>query len=155
MIYKLSAQDFEEPEYSLFAIHSVLEDFHLAFCINRELRLKLRKNPDALHVSAKAGEATFSRFSFYNENQDMEWDLIQNKQEILDMEAQGGIFSGMTVSTTAYLLPEFAKVDYFLKIENSSGSVPDLAKKIKMIDRVSAAYVVDKTRIKSKNHLIF
>ncbi len=154
MIHKLSAQDFDEPEYSLFAIHSALEDYHLAYCINRELSLKLRKNPEALLVSAKAGEATFSRFTFYNERQDTGWDLIQNKQEVATQGIADGFFSGMSVSSTAYLLPEFSKVDYFLRIENPE-EIPSLIKKIKKIDRVSAAYAVERSRIKSKNHLIF
>ncbi len=155
MIHKLSAQDFDEPEYSLFAIHSALEDYHLAYCINRELSLKLRKNPEALLISARAGEATFSRFTFYNEKQDTGWDLIQNKQELATAGIGDGFFSGMAMSSTAYLLPEFSKVDYFLKIENPNGGIPSLTQKLKKIDRVSAAYVVERTRIKSKNHLIF
>ena len=61
----------------------------------------------------------------------------------------------MSLSTTAYLLPEFAKVDYFLKIENATPVSNDLAKKLKKIDRVSAAYAVERAKIKSKNHLIF
>ncbi len=56
-----------------------------------------------------------------------------------------------------YLLPEYKKVDYFLKIENAADSldVSEITTQIKNIERITTVYTVDVENIKSKNNLIF
>ena len=63
----------------------------------------------------------------------------------------------MEVATKVYLLPEFKKVDYFLKIENNDDavSVSNIQVLLNTIDNVSTVYSVDINQIKSKNNLIF
>ena len=63
----------------------------------------------------------------------------------------------MEVATKAYLLPEFKKVDYFLKIENNEEALDLLHIQLLLntIDNVSTVYMVDTNQIKSKNNLIF
>ena len=63
----------------------------------------------------------------------------------------------LEVSTKVYLLPEFKKVDYFLKIENSEDtiSVSDIIATLNTIEGISTVYEVDMNKIKSKNNLIF
>jgi hypothetical protein len=55
------------------------------------------------------------------------------------------------------LIPEFKKVDYFLKIENGEVNidVSKITNCIKKIERVSTVYAVEVEKIKSKNNLIF
>jgi uncharacterized protein YcgL (UPF0745 family) len=54
-------------------------------------------------------------------------------------------------------LPEFKKVDYFLKIEhqNHFDVLAEVLDKINGIPQISAVYPVDSAKIKSKNNLIF
>jgi len=56
-----------------------------------------------------------------------------------------------------YLLPEFKKVDYFLKIENldETMDVIKILADLNTIDTISAIYTVETIKIKSKNNLIF
>jgi len=63
----------------------------------------------------------------------------------------------MEVSTKVYLLPEFKKVDYFLKIENLEETieVEQIQSLLNTIDSISTAYRVETNKIKSKNNLIF
>ena len=63
----------------------------------------------------------------------------------------------MEVATKVYLLPEFKKVDYFLKIENNEDAVSmsNIQILLNTIDNVSTVYSVDMNQIKSKNNLIF
>ena len=61
------------------------------------------------------------------------------------------------VNTNVYLLPDFKKVDYFLKVEKSEEAF-DILKILQLlntIDTISAVYEVDTSKIKSKNNLIF
>jgi hypothetical protein len=87
--------------------------------------------------------------------------LIQNKNEVVQLKKENNqsLFSALTieVSTKVYLLPEFKKVDFFLKIENTEDVmyVSKMQALLNSIEGVSATYVVDTTQIKSKNNLIF
>ncbi|MNE08258.1 hypothetical protein D3C80_1009040 [compost metagenome] len=87
--------------------------------------------------------------------------MIQNKNEVIQQkkEISESLFSdiALEVSTKVYLLPEFKKVDYFLKIENSEDtiSVSDIIATLNTIEGISTVYEVDMNKIKSKNNLIF
>ena len=69
------------------------------------------------------------------------------------------LFSNLTleVATKVYLLPEFKKVDYFLKIENLDETMngTKIQTALNSIDNISAIYTVETNKIKSKNNLIF
>lgn len=159
-IHKLHLEEFDEIDYQLIAIHSTLEDYRLAYFINQNLPINLHKGKQNIHISNKEGETQFTRFEF-EDSKDISWNLIQNKSELIATypTKNQGLFaeSNSKFSTTIYLIPEFKKVDYFLKIENGEVSI-DISKitnGIKNIDRVSTVYAVEAEKIKSKNNLIF
>ena len=81
--------------------------------------------------------------------------VIQQKNDT----RQNNLFSNISqeVSTKVYLLPEFKKVDYFLKIENLEEDLNVAAIQVLLntIDSISTAYTVETNKIKSKNNLIF
>ena len=109
----------------------------------------------------KEGETKFSRFSYQDIEKTISWNLIQNRNEVIQQknEKSQNLFSNinMEVSTKVYLLPEFKKVDYFLKIENMDDAmnVEEIQALINTIDSISTAYTVDTNNIKAKNNLIF
>ncbi|MGL2965556.1 IPExxxVDY family protein [Flavobacterium sp. XGLA_31] len=160
-VHKLHIDEFDDIDYQLIAIHSPLEDYRLAYYINQNLPINLRKSDCNIHISHKEGETQFTRFIFEDEKRDILWNLIQNQNEISIASGGGnaGLFAeeGHSFSAKIYLIPEFKKVDYFLKIENGDASVEvsKIANCIKKIDRVSTVYAVDAEKIKSKNNLIF
>lgn len=160
-IHKLDLGEFDEIDYSLIAVHTSLEGFRLAYFINQKLPINLSKSKNEIEISLKEGDAHFSRFYFYNEDESVAWNLIQNKDEIkvFTKPEQHDLFSDtMTeINTKAYLLPEFKKVDYFLKVEKSEEAF-DILKILQLlntIDSISTVYEVDTSKIKSKNNLIF
>jgi hypothetical protein len=63
----------------------------------------------------------------------------------------------MEVATRVYLLPEFRKVDFFLKIDNTEAPENVLKTQLLLntIENVSTVYQVNTNQIKSKNNLIF
>ncbi|QBN19459.1 IPExxxVDY family protein [Flavobacterium nackdongense] len=160
-LHKLDFEDFDEIEYHLVAIHTSLEDYRLAYFINQKLPINLGKNKEEIHINIKEGETNFSRFSYYDKENEITWNLIQNKNEVIQQKNENSqnLFSNQTieVSTKVYLLPEFKKVDYFLKIENTTDEVilAKIQHLINTIENVATAYAVDKNKIKSKNNLIF
>lgn len=160
-IHKLHIDEFDEIDYQLIAIHTSLEDYRLAYYINQNLPITLKKSDCNIQISNKDGETQFTRFVFEDEKAGISWDLIQNQNEMVltSQRVNEGLFaeSNNNFSAKVYLIPEFRKVDYFLKIENAAESI-DLSKitnEIKKIDRISTVYPVEVENIKSKNNLIF
>lgn len=160
-IHKLDLGEFDEIDYYLIAIHTSLEDYRLAYFINQKLPINLSKNKNEIQINIKEGETKFSRFYYYDIDKALSWNLIQNKNEVIQHKKDNSqnLFSNTTleVLTKVHLLPEFKKVDYFLKIDNCDEiiSVSDVMTLLNTIDNISTVYTVDTNKIKSKNNLIF
>jgi hypothetical protein len=160
-VLKLYLDEFDEIDYNLIAIHTVLEDYRLAYYINQKLPINLSKSKDEIGVTIKEGEAFFLKFSYNDEVNDIMWSLISNQNEIIVRKKSTGqnlfLNTAVEISTKVYLVPELKKVDYFLKIDNNIGSIDtnNIIKSINTIDRIAAVYAVVPDKIKSKNNLIF
>ena len=160
-IHKLDLGEFDEIDYYLIAIHTSLEDYRLAFFINQKLPINLSKSKNEIQINIKEGETKFSRYYYHNIEKAISWNLIQNKSEVIQQKKDNGqnLFSNLTleVATKVYLLPEFKKVDYFLKIENLDETMngTKIQTALNAIDNISAIYTVETNKIKSKNNLIF
>lgn len=158
---KLHIDDFKEDDYHLIAIHTSLEDYRLAYFLNRDLFVFLSKSNDGVPVQVKEGKTFLERFTFDDEENYILWNLVQNKNEIEGTENNQAqdLFSNSnnSFSSSAYLLPEYKKVDFFLKIENAEKeiNIAEIVSKISAIDKVNLVYAVDAEKIKSKNNLIF
>ncbi len=160
-VHKLDFDDFDEIDYHLVAIHTALEDYRLAYFINQKLTINLSISKDEIHVNIKEGEANFSRFYYFEKENEISWNLIQNKNKVIQHknEDSQNLFLDvkMEVATKVYLIPEFKKVDYFLKIENleENMSLNAIQQLLNTIENISTAYSVEPNKIKSKNNLIF
>ncbi|PKH66602.1 IPExxxVDY family protein [Flavobacterium sp. ALD4] len=160
-IHKLNLGEFDEVDYHLIAIHTSLEDYRIAYFINQKLPINLGKSKDEVQISIKEGETKFSRFYYYDSENVISWNLIQNKNEVSQQKKDPvqNLFShiALEISTKVYLLPEFKKADYFLKIEHTEDTmnVSKIRTILNTIDSISAVYTVDTNQIKSKNNLIF
>jgi len=160
-VHKLDFEDFEEIDYSLIAIHTSLEDYRLAFFINQKLHLNLKRSIKEIQITVKEGETHFSRFHYYEKEKDISWDLVQNKNEVIQQkkEENQSLFSNIDieVATKVYMLPEFKKVEYFLKIQNCDDNldIQKIVNTLNTIENIATIYIIDTNKIKSKNNLIF
>jgi len=160
-IHKLDFGEFNEIDYSLIAIHTTLEDYRLAYFINQKLHLSLNKSNKEIQIADKEGEVHFSRFHYYEKKKDISWDLIQNINEVIQQNNENtqSLFStfDIKVAKKVFMLPEFKKVNYFLKIENSeeNTNLLKIQNELNSIDQITTNYIVDINNIKSKNNLIF
>ena len=160
-VHKINIEDFEEEDYYLIAIHTSLEDYRLAYFLNLELGISLSKNKFDIGTQVKKVKTSFTRFTFDDEQKLVLWDLVENKKvvETNEIEANIDLFSNTksSFSTTTYLLPEYKKVDYIVKIGNAENEI-DLDQVISQISKIEAiklVYSIAKDNIKSKNNLIF
>ena len=160
-IHKLDLDEFDEIDYFLIAIHTSLEDYRLAYLINQKLSINLGKSKNEIQINIKEGETNFSRFYYYDKEKTISWNLIQNKNEVIQQRKDNSqnLFSNtiLEISTKVYLVPEFKKVNYFLKIENDpeTMNITKIQSLLNTIDNISTVYTVDTNQIKSKNNLIF
>ena len=157
-LHKLQVDDFYDDSYKLIAIHCRLEDYRLAYLLNKHLELRLeRKEKD---IDFKYLESSYSIFEWDNETEYILWNLISNvcKKEEDSLYSSGTLFSdNEKVLKTFHLISEYKKVDYFLKISEESQSINEktILSKLQDIPQIITSYTVDPLNIKSKDHLIF
>jgi hypothetical protein len=160
IVHKMSLDDIGKAIYQLVAIHTSLEDYRLAYFINQNLPINLKKSHSNIQIWSKEGETQLSRFEYEDEKKNVLWNLVQNKSSITNLSQSNSLDlfanSNSKFSSKIYLLPEFKKVDYFLKIENEDDvDITTITNLINKIERVSIVYNVEIQTIKSKNNLIF
>ena len=155
-IHKIQINDFVSDDYELIAVHSSLDDYKLAYMLNKELGVQLSKNLAYVEIAIPEGKSAFSNYIFDDEKNDVVWTLIENKTTIINSNKQTtSLFE--QVDITVFLLPEFKKADYLIKIENIDYGFDSesIVSKIQEIKNVTTAYTIDITNLKSKNNLIF
>lgn len=156
-IHKIQINDFISIDYELIAIHSSMEDYRLAYFINKVLQIRLSKNDSNIEIETKEGKSAFSHFIFDDEIHDIVWNLFENKATAVPSEKNAtGIFD--TIDITMYMLPEYKKADYILKIENIDSTffpLSEVVQHLSTITQISTAYTINQNKLKSKNNLIF
>ncbi len=154
-VYSLELDDFCEEEYSLIGIHSTLEDYKLAYLLNKTLNTKFYKAKKDLEFVREKKKASFSIYNYENIKYDYDWFLIANSYRRENQTVSNELL--LTSETKTYLIPEKKKVDFFIKIcgESEYEFVMKTIQKIKTIDNVITAYSIDKNTLKSKDFLIF
>ena len=153
-IHKLDLNDFQDADYSLYAIHADLEDYRLAHAINLRLKTRLKRLKDLDFSNSK--NLFFSLFEWENSALKSQWNLIKNSCQI-ELESTGqGLFSNREEKNyqTIRLLKEHAAVDYFLKISGSCSFEKRTLEALSEIPHISLAYAVKVNALKSKEYLI-
>ena len=157
-LHKLLVDDFEDEAYSLLAIHCNLEDYRMAYLLNQFLNINLKRY--AYDLDFEYTTANYSIYNWEDNKKQTMWNLISNicKKEEDSIVSSGSLFDASSKVIKRYnLIPEYKKVNYFLKIENEANNIniKDITIKIQKIPQVVTVYDVDATTLKSKNNLIF
>ncbi|RAJ17739.1 IPExxxVDY family protein [Olleya aquimaris] len=158
-VRKLSLDDFlDEEYYALIGIHCVIEDYRLAFLINKTLDIKLkRKSEDVTNPSLSTA---YSIFEWVDQKQLTTYHLVANTCKVQhdNLKQQSNSLFGEDTAgaTNYYLLPEYKKVNYLLKIETEfQHKEKKILNKILKIPQVVTAYSIAADTLKSKDNLIF
>jgi len=156
-ISKLNLEDFCNEVFSLFAIHTDLDDYRLAYFLNKHLGINLcRKAFDLDFVNSKG---SFSVFEYIDQTNFLKWSLISNiyNYNFSVKASNDDLFvESNNLVQKVNLLTEYKNVNYLLKIENNESQVDleDIAKEIKSIPQVITLYDINKD-LKNKENLIF
>ena len=156
-ISKLNLEDFCNEDFSLFAIHTDLEDYRLAYFLNKHLGINLfRKAFDLDFVNSKG---SFSVFEYIDQTNFLKWSLISNiyNYNFSAKASNDDLFvESNNLVQKVNLLAEYKNVNYLLKIENNESQVnlEAIVKEIKRIPQVITLYNINKD-LKNKENLIF
>ncbi len=158
-VHKLILDDvFDEVLYTLIAIHCTLEDYRLAFLINKYLGITLKRKSSDLDFDN--GKSTYSIFEWEDYKQLTTWNLVSNvcKTESYQQVNYDSLFHNHEkITKTTHLLPEHKRVNYFLKIDNEFNFSKEkyIINSILKIPQIATAYSIDSNQLKSKDNLIF
>ena len=85
---------------------------------------------------------SFEHFIFDDEIQDICWHLVENKSVLTTKQQTVSLFDN--VDATIYLVPEFKKADYILKIDNTDSFFDSdiVLKQLSQIKFITMAYTV-------------
>ncbi|HET8753690.1 MAG TPA: IPExxxVDY family protein [Salinimicrobium sp.] len=160
LAHKLGLDDFADQPFKLIAIHCSVEEYKLAFLLNKHLDLRLVRVRKDIDFHFKSVEVLFALYKFSDELRYCDFYLISNKCQTKSqtMTEIGSLFEEEEmISNISFLLPEFQKADFFLKIVDEADSVKEqvLINKMKEIPQIATAYIIDSEQIKSKENLIF
>jgi hypothetical protein len=115
-------------------------DYRLAWGINEELSIQLKKAEEDYVITNKKGQkvSQHSLYEFRDEENLIEYYLIKNK------------------SLGKYLIPEKPAIDYFLFLfENHIWDPEDLLVKLKNISSVLGGFIFDPEEFESTELLVF
>jgi hypothetical protein len=154
-IHSLELDDFSDDNYTLIGIHSTLDEYKLAYVLNKELETKLVKAAFSLDFENKNNNASFTIYEFLNSKFNHSWFLISNQFTNNIEGVSTGLFQ--TNEITMHLIPEKKKVDYFLKLEGDFDYeyIVKVVDQINKINQVITSYTIDPNILKSKEFLIF
>lgn len=158
-VHKLILDDvFEEDSYTLIAIHCTLEDYRLAYLLNKYLGISLIRKP--LDLDYQNGKSTYSIFEWEDNKQQTIWSLVSNvcKTEDHRQRIKESLFdSEEKITRTVYLIPEYKTVNYFLKIDNEIifSKEKYVLNNVLKAPQIATAYSIDINQLKSKDNLIF
>jgi hypothetical protein len=136
MVKKIHLEgDFSEGYY-LTGIVCSLPDFRMAYFINRQLQIQLKKYEDFSFFGGK--EQAFSWYHFFDNAQRREYFLIQNKRK------------------EEILLPDLRNFDYLLLLYGNFSTAfrEELLSKLRRTPAVAAAFFQDINQVKNGDMLI-
>ncbi|WP_394906616.1 IPExxxVDY family protein [uncultured Mesonia sp.] len=160
MAYKLLVDELLEDDFYLIGIHTSLEHIRLAYFANKYLQLQFKRCASDLDFKTDEQLAYFALFHHQDIYREVDYYLVENKISYLPQKkpTAGSLFQDLPTNTrNLNLIPEYPKVDFWLKIENESdeNEILGFVSKLKEINQVLTAYTIDATKLKSKHHLIF
>ncbi|MFD2824983.1 IPExxxVDY family protein [Leeuwenhoekiella polynyae] len=157
---KLLLDDVFDFDFTVIAIHCSLEEYRMAFLINKYAGLRL-KSSDDVDFFVKNDKYSFTVMRFDDQKNYQSYTLIANKYKLkYDKRAINSDLFTESESEhykTLNLVPEVKNADYLLKIESDNGKIPTLAllAQLNQIPQIITAYNVEVSSLKSKQNLIF
>ena len=145
-LLKLALDDFIEDDFTLFAIHSTLEPYRIAYLLNTHLNTRFTFKNKLIH---------FDYYEYFDTENQQLWSLVANKGLKKNTANTATDLFQFEQNTRVYLLPEYNRVDYLIKIDQQLVSEENIISQIKKIPKIITTFAIEPGTLKSKNNLIF
>ena len=154
--HKLNLNQFPE-NYHLIAIHSDLDEFRLAYFLNKNLNISLKRKNNDIYFAEQ--DANYSSFEFLDETKYLKWIFFSNKSLVSEKKSNNdyGLFGQINSALNEVSLLNHQKsVDYFLIVENIANNtyIEKVLKKISEISGVITSFLSE-NKLENKENLIF
>ena len=129
-----------EDNYYLIGISSHENDYRISWAINNTLFFNfIKKNNYSIFDNKHGIKKEFSQYEYINEEIFIKHLLISN---------QGNL---------GYLIPELKNIDFFIVLLDKPDDTyaNNLIQKLRQVDIISMAYLIDISTLKSKSNLVF
>ncbi len=157
MKFQLSTLDYEK-EYNLFALRSNLEDYRLAYFLNKCPEFLFKRMPKDLHSVINGKNIYFSTFEDNSLDYEKSCYLISNKSLYRTrFETNNNLFPAGLFMNNAFLIPELSKFDFLLKLIGvwKKNEIKTISKNLNMITEINSETHINLNKIKSINNLVF
>ena len=144
--------------YILIAIRSQIEDYRLAYFLNKSSFFLFQRMSQDLSYLINDKTVYFSSFHDINQDLKREVFLIKNKTTYRsNLTTQLGLFSDSDITNTVFLIPELKDFDYFIKLVGiwKKSEILNLKNFITDIQVVESSVNIDLNQVKSINNLVF
>ncbi|MGM0635728.1 MAG: IPExxxVDY family protein [Bacteroidota bacterium] len=156
---QLVLDDYLECDFALIGISSSIEMYRLAFLINRELGISLKRLDFDIDYHYDNKFAFYPIYEYYSKEIESEVFLVANKHisKSPKTNSTGSLFSENNSLEIKYLMPEFKQLDYLIKIEeeNDSLKIKKILIDLNNIKQIASAYFIENKNVKSPENLIF
>lgn len=153
----LALDDAISNDYQMIAIHSAIDDYKLAFHLNKNFPFHLeRKQNNLVYLTENEKISPRHYYSFYDKKEFIAYFLIENKN-LINKDFLGlGLFSDVSLSTETYFSKTFSKVDFFLilKGEEIAYKTEEILNNLKSIEFIRTSYPINIEKLKTTNYLL-
>ena len=151
-IHYIDIDDENENEYWI-ALHTACEGFQLAYFINKNGLVKLKRSDNDIKNYLDKG--VFNIFEFIDKINHKYCHLISNKcvSENFSNSINNNSLFDVPERNELYLLKEFREVDFFIK-SNDKNLHYTIYKELLALPMVSLAYVITESKILNKNLML-
>ena len=157
-IHKLVLDESFLETFNLYAIHCNVEDFRLAYLLNKYLGLKFKRHTK--DITFESSESAYSVFEYEDTKSHVLWSLISNTSRTEQIDSsdfkEEFLFDSLNVNFN-YLLKELSQVNFFLKVtyDDNFSAEKSILNKIQAIPQIVVTYPIDISKVKKINNLIY
>lgn len=158
---RLALKDYADFDFKLIGISCQEPDFKLCWNLNKHLNLNLERSDDLIvHSDHDDKLAHYSLFTYKESVKSLDGVQSNWLPSYLNESEEEGIVYQMLSNRNEYrnLIPEQPSIDFFLLVRGSNDDdahEKKMLQQIRKIKVVNAAFLMDISKLKNKEHLIF
>ena len=142
----------EDDSIDLFAMHSPLESYLLAYKLNQTIGTQFRNATEKMDLHSD--QPYFNRFVWSATDEGVAWELISNHYTFTKQKKENDLLFSLQIEEKKVLIRELSQVNYFLKVPQKELDKSTIDQ-MQTMDDIQMLYPITETKIKQNPNLIF